>query len=105
MLSEEKHDFSYQVADLLSELTHYKVRLASSNNLPPLQECYKISAEIKFSRAMQTISFSLTNGFNPGKSFSDINKAKKADDWNENKDFTIDIFKAFKQFKKKYQGK
>jgi hypothetical protein len=102
MASEEKYDFSHQTADLLSDLTHFQVRLTSPDKVPTLQECYKMSAEIKFSRAEKTISFDLTNGSDPGKSFHDVSKAKNADDWNENKELTRDIFKAFKQFKKKY---
>jgi hypothetical protein len=105
MLPEEKHDFSCQAADLLSQLTHFKVRIVAAIDLPAYHECYKMSAEIKFSRALQTITLNLTNGFNAARSFGDTNKAKNADDWNENKEFTKDIFRAFKQFRKNYQGK
>jgi hypothetical protein len=105
MLPEEQCDFSQQLADLLSGLTHAPVRLASQNALATLKECYKKTAEIKCSRKEKTISLDLTNGFGPGRSFSDVSAAKNADDWNENKEFTKDIFKAFKQFKKKYTGK
>lgn len=102
MRPEEKHDFSHQVADLLSDVTHYRVKLVSPEQAPTLQECYKMNAEIKFSRAERTISLDVTNGFDPGKSFHDVSTAPNAGDWNENKDLTKDIFKAFRQFKKKY---
>jgi hypothetical protein len=105
MLPEEQSDFSHQLADALSDLTHSPVRLASRIAIDSLKECCKIHAEIKFSRKDHTILLDLTNGYDPGKSLSEVCIAKNADDWNENKEFTKDIFKAFKQFKKKYPGK
>jgi len=100
MLPEEQSDFSHQLADALSDLTHSPVRLASRIAIDSLKECCKIHAEIKFSRKDHTVLLDLTNGYDPGKSLSEVCIAKNADDWNENKEFTKDILRRSSSLKR-----